>query len=121
MAGYNPLNEPADSQHKRLISFYNRVYKSIRAIDQNHILFLDGNTFAADFSQFGDAYKNWSNTVYSIHDYSGFGFPSSPETYVGSDEQKKKRSGTESGDRSMRDSNMTGKPLKKSIKQGSAF
>jgi len=84
------LNEPADSQHKRLISFYNRAYKSIRAIDQNHILFLDGNTFAADFSQFGDAYKNWSNTVYSIHDYSGFGFPSSPETYVGSDEQKKK-------------------------------
>ncbi|GJJ09421.1 hypothetical protein Clacol_003643 [Clathrus columnatus] len=88
VAGYNPLNEPADSQHKRLLVFYNRIHAAIRAIDNKHILFLDGNTYAADFSQFGDAHKNWSNTVYAFHDYSGYGFPSSPETYTGTDAQK---------------------------------
>ncbi|KAF8587348.1 glycoside hydrolase family 5 protein [Ramaria rubella] len=90
IAGYNPLNEPADSRHTRLIAFYNRVYTAIRNIDPNHILFLDGNTYAADFSQFGEAHKNWRNTVYAIHDYSGYGFPASPEKYTGSKEQKAK-------------------------------
>jgi Cellulase (glycosyl hydrolase family 5) len=33
---------------------------------------------------------NWSNTVYAIHDYSGYGFPASPEKYTGSEEQKTK-------------------------------
>jgi len=90
VAGYNPMNEPADSLHHRLVAFYHRVYSAIRSIDSNHILFLDGNTFAADFSKFGDAYKNWNNTVYSIHDYSGYGFPSSPEVYNGDEQQKRK-------------------------------
>lgn len=88
IAGFNVLNEPCDVQHHRLIDLYNRLHDAIRQIDSLHVIFLDGNTFASDFSQFGDAYKNWTNTAYSIHDYSGFGFPASPEPYVGSDEQK---------------------------------
>jgi hypothetical protein len=70
IAGYNPLNEPADEKHVRLIEFYNRVHDTIRAIDPDHVLFLDGNTFASDFSKFGEAHVNWKNTAYSIHDYS---------------------------------------------------
>lgn len=88
VAGYNVLNEPCDEQHHRLISLYDRLHKAIREIDSKHIIFLDGNTFASDFSGFGDAYKNWPNTAYSIHDYSRYGFPASPEPYIGSDEQK---------------------------------
>ncbi|KAJ3518418.1 hypothetical protein NMY22_g13690 [Coprinellus aureogranulatus] len=88
IAGYNPLNEPTDSKHTRVIEFYNQVYKVIRAEDPDHIIFFDGNTFASDFSHFGDAHKNWENTAYSIHDYSLFGFPKSTETYTGTDEQK---------------------------------
>ncbi|GJJ09422.1 Endo-1,4-beta-xylanase 5 [Clathrus columnatus] len=88
VAGFNVLNEPCDEQHQRLINLYNRLHSAIRKIDQQHIIFFDGNTFASDFSQFGDAYKNWDNAVYSIHDYSNYGFPAAPETYVGSDEQK---------------------------------
>ncbi|KAF8227460.1 glycoside hydrolase family 5 protein [Tricholoma matsutake] len=87
IAGYNPLNEPTDSLHTRVIAFYDRVYKAIRAIDPDHIIFFDGNTFASDFSHFGDAHKNWDNTAYSIHDYSLFGFPATPEPYVGSEKQ----------------------------------
>jgi hypothetical protein len=41
VAGYNPLNEPTDSEHTRLIAFYQRVEKAIRAIDPHHILFLE--------------------------------------------------------------------------------
>ncbi|OBZ72766.1 putative glucan 1,3-beta-glucosidase A [Grifola frondosa] len=90
IAGYNPLNEPTDARHTRLIAFYDRVYAAIRAADPHHALFLDGNTFASDFSHFGDAHKKWENVAYSIHDYSIFGFPSSPEAYVSSDVQRRR-------------------------------
>ena len=87
IAGYNPLNEPTDPYHTRLIIFYDRVVSAIRAIDPHHALFLDGNTFASDFSHFGEACKNWPNAAYSIHDYSVFGFPAAPEKYVSSEVQ----------------------------------
>ncbi|KAF8882277.1 endoglucanase family 5 glycoside hydrolase [Infundibulicybe gibba] len=91
VAGYNVLNEPADPhpQHSRVISFYDRAHEAIRAVDGSHIIFLDGNTFATDFSHFpNDAGTRWSNTAYSIHDYSTYGFPASPEPYTRSEEQK---------------------------------
>ena len=40
VAGYNPLNEPTDEQHIRLIAWYERVEKAIRQVDPDHILFL---------------------------------------------------------------------------------
>jgi aryl-phospho-beta-D-glucosidase BglC (GH1 family) len=88
VAGYNPLNEPTDSQHVRVVAFYDRVYTAIREVDPEHAIFFDGNTFASDFSHFGDAYKRWKNTGYSIHDYSTFGFPDAPEPYKSTDTQK---------------------------------
>ncbi|KAK9453579.1 glycoside hydrolase superfamily [Dipodascopsis uninucleata] len=87
VAGYNPLNEPGDSKNYRLINFYTNVERAIRDVDPNHILFLDGNTYAMDFSQFPS--EPYPNTVYAIHDYSNFGFPGSG-TYVGSEEQVSK-------------------------------
>lgn len=90
VAGYNVLNEPADPhpQHTTLMNFYDRVYAAIRAIDKRHILFLDGNTYATDFTKFpNDAGQKWENTAYAIHDYAVFGFPSSPEPYEGTEAQ----------------------------------
>ncbi|KAJ8688977.1 Endo-1,4-beta-xylanase 5 [Pleurotus ostreatus] len=84
IAGYNVLNEPADphAQHARLLSFYDRAYNAIRAIDTDHIIFFDGNTYATDFTKFpDDAGAKWENTAFSIHDYSVYGFPKSPEPY----------------------------------------
>ncbi|WWC90955.1 uncharacterized protein L201_005893 [Kwoniella dendrophila CBS 6074] len=82
VAGYNPLNEPTDEKQIRIVQFYDRIEKAIRAIDDNHILFLD--TFSADFSHFG---KPLPNSVYAPHDYSNYGFPSTPELYTGTKEQ----------------------------------
>ncbi|KAF6741194.1 endo-1,4-beta-glucanase [Ephemerocybe angulata] len=88
IAGYNPLNEPTDAKHTRLVEFYNKVHKVIRAEDPEHIIFFDGNTFASDFSHFGDSHTNWDNTAYSIHDYSLYGFPKATEKYTGTAEQQ---------------------------------
>lgn len=87
IAGYNPVNEPTDPKHTRVVAFYDRIYDAIRAIDPDHAIFFDGNTFASDFSHFGDAHKKWENTAYSIHDYSLFGFPAAPEAYAGNTQQ----------------------------------
>lgn len=90
IAGYNPLNEPTDPTHTAVIKFYDQVHDAIRSVDTEHVIFFDGNTFASDFSHFGDMHKKWHNTAYSIHDYSGYGFPASPEDYVSSDEQRRR-------------------------------
>lgn len=66
VAGYNPLNEPCDPQHVRLPAFYARVEKAIRAIDPDHILWLDGNTFAMEWKGFDTVLPN---CVYAMHDY----------------------------------------------------
>ncbi|KAL5514139.1 XYL5_2 [Sanghuangporus baumii] len=91
IAGYNPMNEPSDSRHIRLVAFYDRVIKAIRAIDSNHILFLDGNTYATDFTQFPeDVKERWPNCAYAIHDYSTYGFPAASEPYTRTPEQQRR-------------------------------
>ncbi|KAF2012735.1 glycoside hydrolase family 5 protein [Aaosphaeria arxii CBS 175.79] len=86
VAGYNPLNEPSDSEQVRVAAFYERLNQSIRAIDPNHMFFLDGNTFAMEWKGFKDIVPN---SVYSIHDYIMMGFPIG-QRYVGSSEQNAK-------------------------------
>lgn len=89
VAGYNPLNEPAVSDASKLIEFYNRIEKCIRSVDPNHILYLDANTYAVDFSHFPE--QPYPNTVYAIHDYSTFGFPNTTgKLYQGTEEEKLK-------------------------------
>ena len=86
VAGYNPVNEPTDKEHVRLLAFYERIEKAIRAIDPHHILFLDGNTFGSDLRRFGEPLPN---SVYACHDYSNYGFPNPPEPFTGTPEQIK--------------------------------
>ncbi|KAJ7575971.1 glycoside hydrolase family 5 protein [Mycena floridula] len=76
--------------HYRDNPFYDRVCAAIRAVDSAHIFFLDGNTFATDFSKFPqDVKTRWGeNVAYAIHDYSVYGFPKSKEKYEGTEEQK---------------------------------
>lgn len=68
MAGYNPINEPCDPEHVRLPAFYKRFEQAIRKVDPDHILWLDGNTFAMEWQGFDDAIL--PNCVYALHDYS---------------------------------------------------
>ncbi|KAL3426961.1 glucan -beta-glucosidase [Phlyctema vagabunda] len=86
IAGYNPVNEPADPEHKNLVAFYDHFSTAIRAIDPDHILFLDGNTYAMDFRQFKTVLPN---CVYSMHDYSFYGFPGF-EQFKGDEGQRAK-------------------------------
>lgn len=84
VAGFNPINEPADPSGTALVAYYERLEKTIRAIDPDHILFLDGNTYAMDFSAFPSVLPN---CVYAIHDYSTMGFPTG-QPYTGSAAQQ---------------------------------
>jgi hypothetical protein len=84
IAGYNPINEPADELHTRLQAFYARLEKAIRAVDPDHILWLDGNTYSMDFRAFTSVLPN---CVYALHDYSTMGFPTG-QPYTGSASQK---------------------------------
>lgn len=89
VAGYNLLNEPAVADHGKLIRYYQRLEKEVRKVDGNHMLFLDGNTYAMDFRQFPK--EVFPNTVYAIHDYSNFGFPvHDHDLYKGTQQQKER-------------------------------
>jgi hypothetical protein len=66
VAGYNPLNEPADPSNEVIGPFYARLERAIRAVDDRHVLFLDGNRYSTDFSAFTEPLPN---TVYTAHDY----------------------------------------------------
>jgi endoglucanase len=66
VAGYNVLNEPADESGTALVEFYRRTVAAIRAVDDRHIVFLDGNTYAREFQGFGEPFEN---AVYAIHQY----------------------------------------------------
>lgn len=47
-------------------AFYDRVEEAIRKVDSEHILWLDGNTFAMEWKFFDKALPN---CVYALHDY----------------------------------------------------
>ncbi|MHC3000117.1 glycoside hydrolase family 5 protein [Microbacterium sp. HJ5] len=71
VAGYNPVNEPADAHGTAIGPFYRRLEAAIRAVDPDHILFLDGNRYSTQFDQLGDPLPN---CVYTAHDYALPGF-----------------------------------------------
>ena len=37
IAGFNPLNEPTDKTHRKLLEFYDRIVKAIRSVDADHL------------------------------------------------------------------------------------
>ncbi len=79
VAGYNPLNEPADEAGDTLLALYDRLEAAIRAVDPRHVLFLDGNRQATDFSIFSRRAEPLPNAVYTVHDYALPGISSGTE------------------------------------------
>jgi endoglucanase len=80
VAGYNPLNEPADESGEVLPRFYRRLVSAIRAVDPRHLLFLDGNRYSTDFSCFDEPYDN---AVFATHDYAVPGIAADATAYPG--------------------------------------
>src|SRR3954463_165550 len=66
VAGYNLMNEPADESRAVVGPFYERLAAAIRAVDPDHILLFDGNTYSTEFGFFGEPLEN---AVYTLHDY----------------------------------------------------
>lgn len=85
VAGYELLNEPIalpvwDHLIDQLKSFYEQCVRRIRAIDQRHIIFIQGNRFAGRYEIFDrdydPVYHNWVMTVHlyeKLPDLSVFG------------------------------------------------
>jgi endoglucanase len=71
VAGYNPINEPADPSEQLIMPFYRRLYEAIRDVDPEHVIFLEGNRYSVDFHMFGEP---WEGVVYTNHDYALPGF-----------------------------------------------
>jgi len=71
VAGYDVLNEPSDPSGVQIDAFYRRVVAAIRAIDPEHMVFLEGNRYSQDFSVLGAPIPN---AVYTLHNYAPPGF-----------------------------------------------
>jgi len=72
IAGYDLLNEPvlpAGFTNIDLRNFYRRLALAVREVDNNHILFIEGNTFATDFRDLAPPLFYGANIVYSFHKY----------------------------------------------------
>lgn len=71
--GYDLLNEPIptfkgyDTLNSRLEPLYKRITKSIRQVDKNHIIILEGAQWATNFKAFGKPFD--SKLVYEFHKY----------------------------------------------------
>lgn len=79
VAGYNLMNEPADESRAIVGPFYERLAGAVRAVDPDHILFLDGNTYSTEFDVFDEPLDN---AVYTLHDYVPAGLGRGP-AYAG--------------------------------------
>ena len=70
IGGYDLLNEPAwnlPPNNQPLLSLYIRITQAIRQVDQNHLIFAEGNWYATDFSGLTPPWD--VNMAYSFHKY----------------------------------------------------
>lgn len=73
--GYDLLNEPIATYHEKdydkllpeLYPLYKRIIKDIRAVDPNHIIFINGAIWSTNFDVFTDTSEE--NIVYEFHKY----------------------------------------------------
>ncbi|MBC8061216.1 MAG: cellulase family glycosylhydrolase [Clostridiaceae bacterium] len=67
VAGYDLLNEPDRVSKDQLNNFYDRLYKAIRPIDPDHMIYMEA---AWDWNQLNaPSAKGWTNVVYEMHFY----------------------------------------------------
>ena len=71
IGGYDLINEInwtfPEGNNSQIRELYGRITEAIRAVDTNHIIFIEGNSFANDFSGLTPAWDD--NMVYSFHKY----------------------------------------------------
>jgi hypothetical protein len=73
VAGYDLINEAMDAQVDELVALYERIYDAIRALGDEHILFIEDGLLGFHRLPL-PADKGWENVSYSFHYY-----PQTPE------------------------------------------
>jgi aryl-phospho-beta-D-glucosidase BglC (GH1 family) len=66
VAGYNLINEPNDPTRTVVVSLQRRMIDAIRAIDPDHLIFLDGNAYGSDLTVYTE---HIPGVGYDWHDY----------------------------------------------------
>lgn len=81
VGGYDLINEtngtgefPMGPQNDSLLALYKRITNEIRKYDTNHILYIEGNSFANDFNGLTPPWD--ANMAYSFHKYWSTNFTS---------------------------------------------
>ncbi len=70
IGGYDLINEtkwPLPPDNQPLRELYIRITNAIREVDQNHMIIIEGNWYANDFTGLGSPWDD--NMVYSFHKY----------------------------------------------------
>ncbi|MGH7940174.1 MAG: glycoside hydrolase family 5 protein [Limisphaerales bacterium] len=87
VAAYDLINEPDGAPNSAaVLTAYNSLYSTIRALDTNHIIMVEGAFGNWDWNMLPNpATCGWTNVVYSMHEYQYGGDVATVE--AGSDEQ----------------------------------
>ncbi len=87
VAGYDLINEPFDAPSTAAVwAAYTNLYTTIRAVDSNHIIIVEGTFGNWNWSMLPNpSLYGWTNIVYSMHEYQYGGSISQIET--GADNQ----------------------------------
>ena len=82
IGGYDLLNETnwTMSGNTMLRNLYNELTTAIRSVDKNHIIYIEGNWFANDFTGLTPPWDN--NMVYSFHKYWSYNDLGSIQSYL---------------------------------------
>lgn len=70
VGGYDLLNEPIPGDEALLLQLYKELAATIRSVDKNHLLILEGKAFATKFGFFTAPIDN--NQLFSFHFYTWF-------------------------------------------------
>lgn len=76
IAGYDLLNEPWGVDINEQVAVYDLIYKTVREVDQQHIIFIEGHQSVKELGNPKE--RNWQNVAYSLHKYPGvfdYGLP----------------------------------------------
>jgi endoglucanase len=87
VAGYDLINEPMNAPNTSAVwTAYNSLYNTIRAVDTNHIIIMEGTFGSWNWSMLpAPSTYGWTNVVYSMHEYQYGGDTNQVE--AGSDNQ----------------------------------
>jgi endoglucanase len=71
VAGYDLINEPDNApSNAAVLAAYNSLYNTVRAVDTNHMIIIEGTFDSWDWSMLPDpSTYGWTNVVYSMHEY----------------------------------------------------